>query len=80
MTKVEILKYLLAHPNFSSEDDQATINDALEDRTDTPKTAKITVVQKGAAPSLDSIKARGPRKTASTETTVQDVLAAVTAE
>ena len=67
MTKVEALNYMLSRPEFESDADQATINDALADRT--PRTSKAKT-----APSLEAIAARAKNKT---ETTTEDVLNAV---
>jgi hypothetical protein len=69
MTKIEALKYLLTVSNFSSAEDQATINDTLADRE---KEARKGEVKVQAKPSLDAIKNRGKSKT-----TVADVLNAV---
>jgi hypothetical protein len=69
MTKIEALKYLLTVPNFSSAEDQATINDTLADRE---KEARKGEVRVQAKPSLDAIKNRAKSKT-----TVADVLNAV---
>lgn len=70
MTKVEALKYMLTRPEYQSADDQATISDNLADREKEARKGEVKV----KAPSLDAIKARGKKKTA----TVQDVLDAVT--
>lgn len=69
MNKIDALKYMLTDSRFQSADDQATINDALSDRETEARKGNVKV--KG--PSLDAIKARGKKKTA----TVQDVLNAV---
>ena len=68
MTKVDTLKYMLTRPEFASPADQATINDAIEDKS--PKTPKSVKVK----PSLEAIKARAKNKAT---TTAQDVLEAV---
>jgi|APFre7841882793_1041355.scaffolds.fasta_scaffold61878_1 hypothetical protein len=71
MTKVDALKYMLTRPEFASPADQATINDAAEDKTPrTPKTPKAVK----AKPSLEAIKARTRNKAT---TTAEDVLEAV---
>jgi CTP synthase (UTP-ammonia lyase) len=70
MTKIEALKYLAAHADFQSAEDQATIADALEDREKTA--TKGTVKVKATKPSIDAIKARGKKK----EVTAEEVLAA----
>ena len=59
MTKVEALKYMQAHADFQSAEDQATISDSLADRTKEAK--KGTVKVKATKPSLDAIKARGKK-------------------
>jgi hypothetical protein len=56
MTKVDALKYLLTHPDFQSEADQATINDSLSDRTKVKSEVKVKGAK--AKPSLENIKAR----------------------
>jgi hypothetical protein len=66
MTKIEALKYMLTCKEFSSEDDQATIQDTLEDKI---KEARKGEVKVKSAPSLDAIKNR-PRK----DVTVADIL------
>ena len=71
MTKVEALKYMQAHSEFLSPDDQAVINDALSDREKTASKGGVTV--KASKPSLDSIKARSKKVVTSlleTETVV----------
>jgi hypothetical protein len=67
MTKVEALNYMLTLPEFASPADQATINEALEDRVKAPRVVK-------AKPSLEAIKARARNKAA---TTTEDVLDAI---
>jgi hypothetical protein len=69
MNKIDALKYMLTCREFSSEDDQATIQDTLED--------KIKEFGKGGVKvkktvSLDAIKNR-PRK----DVSVDDILEAV---
>lgn len=72
MTKLDALNYMLTVPQFANEDDQATINDAIEDRAvQSKREVKVSL-------SLDAIKARG--KAQSESATVADVLEAVTAE
>jgi hypothetical protein len=60
MSKVEALKYMQAHADFQSAEDQATISDSLADRVKEPKAAK-TVKVKATKPSIDSIKARAKK-------------------
>lgn len=67
MNKVEALNYMLTRPEFASPADQATINEALQDRVKEPK------VRVKAKPSLDAIKSRARKAS----TTAQDVLDAV---
>ena len=68
MTKIEALKYMLTCKEFSSEDDQATIQDVLEDKEREARKGSGTVKVKNAV-SLDAIKNR-PRK----DVTVADIL------
>ena len=70
MSKIDALKYLLTVPNFSSAEDQATINDTLADREREARKGEVRVK---AQPSLDAIKARGNKS----KTSVADVLSAV---
>lgn len=69
MTKLEALKYMLTQPRYQSDEDQATINDSIQDRE---KEASKGTVKVKAKPSIDAIKARSKKAT----TTVADVLAA----
>ena len=71
MTKIEALKYMLTCKEFSSEDDQATIQDTLEDKEREARKGTGTVKVK-TKPSLDAIKNR-PRK----DVSVADILGAV---
>jgi hypothetical protein len=66
MTKIDALKYMLTCKEFSSEDDQATIQDTLEDKEREARKGSGTVK---ATVSLDAIKNR-PRK----DVTVADIL------
>ena len=66
MTKIEALKHMLTTREFSSEDDQATIEDILEDKIKESRKGEVKVK---AGPSLDAIKAR-PRM----DVTVEDIL------
>ena len=59
MTKVEALKYMQSHDMFKSAEDQATISDALTDRTKEP-TVKVKAT-KANKPSLANIKARAKK-------------------
>ena len=59
MTKLDALKYLQAHADYQSPDDQALIGDAIADREKAPKSE---VKVKAAKPSLDAIKQRGKAK------------------
>lgn len=70
MTKVEAINYLQAHQDFQSPEDQATLADALADRTvktkaTKPKKEVKVKVAKGKSektkPSLESIKARAKK-------------------
>ena len=71
MTKIDALKYMLTCREFSSEDDQATIQDTLEDKEREARKGSGTVKVKGTV-SLDAIKNR-PRK----DVSVNDILEAV---
>jgi hypothetical protein len=68
MTKVEALKYMQSHELFKSAEDQATISDALADRSKEPKTVKVKV----SKPSLDAIKARGKKTAKATQEVVAE--------
>jgi hypothetical protein len=70
MTKLDALNHMLTVPQFASDADQATINDAIEDRTVQSKRSGVKV-----SLSLDAIKARS--KTQAESATVADVLEAV---
>jgi len=74
MTKIEALKFMQTHELYQSAEDQATISDALADRT--KEASKGTVKVKASKPSIDSIKARG--KKAKAETTAEEIVQAVT--
>lgn len=69
MTKIEALKYMLTQPQFKSLEDQATIEDTLEDKEREARKGTIKIKK---TVSLEEIKNR-PRNT----TTVTDVLAAI---
>jgi hypothetical protein len=71
MNKIDALKYMLTCREFSSEDDQATIQDTLEDKEREARKGSGTVKVKGTV-SLDAIKNR-PRK----DVSVNDILEAV---
>lgn len=63
MSKVDALKYLLTHSDFQSAEDQATINDALQDREkeSTKGEVKVKVSKAKTKPSIDGIKARAKK-------------------
>ena len=71
MTKIEALKHMLTCAEFASAEDQATINDAIEDRVKEANKATVKVKSK-AKPSMEAIKARAKKAT----TTVEDILKA----
>jgi hypothetical protein len=75
MTKVEALKYLLAHQDFQSAEDQATLNDALQDREKESRKGEVKVKATKTKPSVEAIKARAKKATA--EVTPEDILATV---
>jgi hypothetical protein len=66
MTKIEALKYMLTHPSFQSDEDQATIADTLADKEKELRKGTIRIKNEL---SLDSIKKR-PRN----DVTVSDIL------
>jgi len=74
MSRLDALEALKAHPDFQSPEDQATITEAIYNRTPkTPKAKKAKEVKvKATKPSLDAIKARGKKK----DVTAEEVLAA----
>jgi len=73
MNKLDALAYMLSHPMFSNDNDQATINDTIADRQRDAKRGTVKV--KATKPSLDAIKARGKRKPAkAAQPTVEEVL------
>lgn len=61
-TKAEALEYLSTHPDFQSADDQFTIKEAQHSRAAKARAVRAVRVT-GAAPSLESIRARGTVKT-----------------
>jgi hypothetical protein len=73
MTKVEALKFMQAHADFQSAEDQATIADSLADREKTSGTIKVKVSKAKAKPSIDSIKARAKKSVVETpaESTIE---------
>ena len=73
MTKVEALKYMQAHADFQSAEDQATIADSLADREKTSGTIKVKVSKAKAKPSIDNIKARAKKSVVETpaESTIE---------
>jgi hypothetical protein len=62
MTKVEALKYLQAHTDFQSNEDQATLADALADRVKESSKGTVKVKATKAKPTVEAIKARGKKK------------------
>ena len=70
MTKLEALKFMSTHTTFQSAEDQATIADAITDRTKEASKGEVKV--KKAKPSLDSIKSRAKK-----QVTAEQVLAEV---
>jgi len=70
MSKLDALNYMLTHQYFANEDDQATINDAIEDRSvQSRREVKVSL-------SLDAIRERGKQQQADNET-LESVLDAV---
>jgi hypothetical protein len=70
MTKLEALKYLSTHTTFQSAEDQATIADAITDRTKEANKGEVKV--KKSKPSIDAIKSRAKK-----QVTAEQVLAEV---
>ena len=52
MTKLDGLEFMLTHPSFQSPEDQATISDAIADRSKASGKVKVTM-------SLEAIRERG---------------------
>jgi len=74
MTKLEALKYLQTHVDFQSAEDQATISDAITDRTKEASKGEVKVKTSKVAPSLESIKARAKKtKEVSAEEILKEV-------
>ena len=73
MTKLDALNYMLTVRQFDNDEDQATINDAIEDRTIQSKRSEVKV-----SFSLEAIRARA--KADAESPTVADVLEAVVSE
>lgn len=81
VTKLEALRQLLTLPQFASAEDQATINDSIEDRVKEARKGEVKVKSKttktkgktATKPSLAALKNRKKAKSA----TAEDVLAAV---
>jgi predicted deacetylase len=73
MTKLESLAYLQAHVDFQSAGDQATISDAITDRTKEANkgTVKVRATKAKAKPSIDAIKARAKK---TKEVTAEELL------
>jgi len=73
MTKLEALAYLQAHVDFQSAGDQATISDAITDRTKEANkgTVKVRASKAKAKPSIDAIKARAKK---TKEVTAEELL------
>lgn len=79
MAKMDALRWLLTQPQFQSPEDQATIQDEIDNRTPRaprvprqkrdPSTVKVKM-KASKKPSLDDIKARAPKS----DVTVADVL------
>ena len=73
MTKLDALNHMLTVRQFDNDEDQATINDAIEDRTIQSKRSVVKV-----SFSLEAIRARA--KADAESPTVADVLEAVVSE
>jgi hypothetical protein len=74
MTKVEALKYMATRPEFQSPADQATIADYIADREKEASkgTVKVKATKTKAKPSVEAIKARAKKVTASEQTEVSE--------
>lgn len=70
MTKIDALKFMLTHPDFQSEDDQATIVETLEEKV--KKATHVPIPRKKKLPTLDSIASRNRK-----DTTVTDILSVI---
>jgi hypothetical protein len=84
MLKADALEYLASHADFQSAEDQALIQEAINERAPkaprtprTPKAPKVKATKK-SAPSLDSIKSRAKKKDVTAEQIVAAALAAET--
>jgi len=67
MTKLEALNHMLTLDEFSSPSDKATIQDAIEDRSNAPSKREVKVKATKATPSVEAIKARAKAKITDTE-------------
>jgi hypothetical protein len=74
MTKVEALKFMQSHAQYQSAEDQATISDALADRTKEASKGTVKVkASKKTKPSIEAIKARAKVTEAPESTQVEAV-------
>jgi hypothetical protein len=75
LTKMDALKHMLTLPEFASPSDQATINDAISDRSvqAKAKSKEVKVTATPSKPSVEAIKARIKSKQAATTDTATDV-------
>jgi len=72
MTKLEALRFMKSHEMFQSPDDQALINDSIEDREKVSKKGEVKV--KATPISIDAIKARAkPKLKEDHEVTAEDL-------
>jgi hypothetical protein len=80
MLKADALKFLAAHPDFQSAEDQAVIAESAEKREPkAPRVKKVKAVKavkaaKKAKPTIDSIKARAKK-----QVTAEQIVAAALA-
>lgn len=63
MSKLDALRYMLTHTAFQSVEDQATINDSIQDREKETRKGEVKVKAK---PSIESIKARAKQSVTET--------------
>ena len=79
MSKLEALAYLQSHADFQSPSDQATIGDAITDRSKEANKGIVKVkVAKVTKPSMEAIKSRAKVKTK--DVTAEQLLAVVLAQ
>ena len=74
MTKIDALKFMQTHASYQSPADQATINDAMEDRVKEAGKGTVKVkVTKKVKPSMVAIKARATKPAVADKAPAADV-------